>query len=70
MATQTRKPANLSVKGQAAISSSHLDDAFDNNIPLHPARARLSREEIRARMSAFEKDREEEFVAAVRKDEN
>lgn len=70
MAIQTQKQANVKLNGQAQKSRSHVNEVLDKTPTPRPARVRLSREEIRARMNAFEKEREEEFVAAVRKDEN
>jgi hypothetical protein len=59
--TQTQHPANNPVPSE---------ETSDKITIRRPACVHLSPEETRARMEAFQKEREEAFVAAIREDEN
>jgi hypothetical protein len=63
---QTQKPDDVAQKQSSIKNQEAVGETFDKITICRPARARLSREETRARMEAFTKEREAAFIAAAR----
>ena len=70
MATQTQKRTNKTQKRQPVNSPTPLDETIVKFTLRRLARVQLSREETITRMEAFVSEREEDFVAAVRKNDS